>query len=310
MELRQLRAFVEVAAQLHFGRAAEALHLTQPALSQRIQHLERELQVQLLTRTSRQVQLTPAGEVLLPHAKRMIDEEDRALVAVRAHSSGDAGRLRIAYYTAGDPMLPTHIVAEFRRRFPGVLIELSHGYTVANASRLRSGEIDVAFVRLPMEQTEDIRLIEVGEEPYVLALPSSHPLARRRKVSIRDLGDEGWLTFPRALNPGQYDYLRAALEAALGGPQRVVAEEPTEEAMVGSVAEGIGVCVCSLSRSHQMRIAGVVYRPISDATLISRLALVARSEDNEMAVTNFLDFARELSQRNQGRRGSSRHNAG
>ena len=302
MELRQLRAFVEVAQVLHFGNAARALHLTQPALSQRIQHLERELRVRLLTRTSRAVQLTPAGQVLLFHAQRMVAEEDRALDAVRAYSAGVSGRLRIAYYTAGDPMLPTHIVGEFRQRFPGVSIELSHGYSVANASRLRSGEIDVAFVRLPMEQTEDIRLIVVGEEPYVLALPRTHPLARRRKVSIHDLGRDGWVVFPRALNPGQYDYLRGALEDALGASLRVVAEEPTEEAMVGSVAEGIGVCVCSLSRSQQMRVAGVTYRPILDANLISRLALLARSDDNEMAVTNFLDLARELSQRSQVRR--------
>jgi DNA-binding transcriptional LysR family regulator len=94
MELRQLRAYVEVAGHLHFGRAAQALHLTQPALSQRIQYLERELRVRLLTRTSREVRLTAAGEVLLSQAKRMVEEEDRALDAVRAHSSGVADRGR------------------------------------------------------------------------------------------------------------------------------------------------------------------------------------------------------------------------
>jgi DNA-binding transcriptional LysR family regulator len=297
MELRQLRAFVEVAAHLHFGRAAEALHLTQPALSQRIQYLERELQVRLLARTSREVRLTPAGEVLLPHAKRMVEEEDRALDAVRAHASGVAGRLRIAYYTAGDPMLPTHLVAEFRQRFPKVSIELSHGYSVANAHWLRSAEVDVAFVRLPMEETEGIRVTVVGEEPYVLALPSRHPQAHRRKVSLSELGNEGWILFPRALNPGQYDYVRGGIEAALGAPVRVVREEPTEEAMVGSVADGLGICLCSRSRSHQMRVAGVTYRPIEDAHLVSRLALLARSEESNVAVANFLDLARELSRR-------------
>ena len=293
MELRQLRAFVELASHLHFGRAAQALHLTQPALSQRIQYLERELQVRLLLRTSRTVRLTPAGEVLLPHAKRMVEQETRALDAVRAHLSGVAGRLRIAYYTAGDPMLPTHIVAEFRERFPRVSIELSHGYSVANAHQLRTAEIDVAFVRMPMQETEDIRLIVVGEEPYVVALPTHHRLAHRRRVKLRELGDESWVFFPRALNPGQYDYVRGVIEAATGSPLRVALEEPTEEAMVGSVADGAGICVCSLSRSHQMRVAGVVYRPIEDAALVSRLALLARSDDTGMVVNNFLDLARE-----------------
>lgn len=301
MELRQLRAFVELAAHLHFGRAAEALHLTQPALSQRIQYLERELQVSLLMRTSREVRLTPAGEVLLPHAKRMVEEETRALDAIRAHTSGVAGRLRIAYYTAGDPMLPTHIVAEFRERYPRVSIELSHGYSVANAHQLRSGGIDVAFVRMPMQETEDIRLIVVGEEPYVVALPRHHRLAHRRKVRLRELVNESWVFFPRALNPGQYDYVRGVIEAAVGSPLRVVMEEPTEEAMVGSVADGAGICICSLSRSHQMRVAGVAYRPIEDANLVSRLALLARSDDNGMAVNNFLDLARERSHESLGR---------
>jgi DNA-binding transcriptional LysR family regulator len=301
MELRQLRAFVEVAGHLHFGHAAQALHLTQPALSQRIQYLERELQVRLLTRTSREVRLTPAGEVLLSHAKRMIEEEDRALDAVRAHSSGVAGRLRIAYYTAGDPMLPTHIVAEFRQRFPNVSIELSHGYSVANAHWLRSSEIDVAFVRMPMQDLDGIRVIVVGEEPYVLALPSNHAQAHRRKVRLRELTNEGWVFFPRALNPGQYDHVRGVIEDALGGPLRVVLEEPTEEAMVGSVADGFGICLCSLSRSRLMRVSGVTFRPIEDANLVSSMALLVRSEETGLAVTNFLDLAKTMSPSNPAR---------
>jgi DNA-binding transcriptional LysR family regulator len=295
MELRQLRAFVEVATLLHFGRAAESLHVTQPALSQRIKYLERELKVRLLTRTSRAVRLTPAGEVLLLHARRIVEAEDLALEAVRAHLAGTAGRLRIAYYTAGDPMLPTHIVAEFRRRFPEVRVELSHGYSVANVQSLRSGQIDLAFVRMPMEESEDIRVTLVGEEPYLLAMPRDHPLARRRTVRLRDLADEGWVFFPRPLNPGQHDHLRHAIESASGRPLRVVTEEPTEEAMVGSVGGGAGICLCSASRSEQMRVAGVSYRAIADADLVSGLALLTRAGDDEPAVTNCLALAREMS---------------
>jgi len=197
-------------------------------------------------------------------------------------------------------MLTTHIVAEFRQRYPQVSIDLSHGYSVANAQRLRAGEIDIAFVRMPMQETEDIRVIVVGSEPYVLALPSRHRLAHRPKVRLRELASEGWIFFPRALNPGQYDYVRRVIDGALGSPLRVVLEEPTEEAMVGSVAVGVGICVCSLSRSNQMRVAGVVYRPIEDASLVSELALLARAEDSGVAVTNFLDLTREGLSRGQG----------
>ena len=125
MELRQLRAFAEVAARLHFGQAAQALHVSQPALSQRIQQLERELNVRLLTRNSRQVGLTRAGDILLPYARRMIEEEDHGLGAIRAAAGGLAGRVRVAYYTAGDPMLATHLVAHFRREYPEVAVEVS-----------------------------------------------------------------------------------------------------------------------------------------------------------------------------------------
>src|SRR5712671_7837820 len=102
MELRQLRAFVEVAEAGHFGHAAERLHLTQPALTQRIQALERELGLQLLERTAREVRLAPAGIVLLPHARRLVEAEDQALHDLKAYSSGIAGQLRLAYQASGD----------------------------------------------------------------------------------------------------------------------------------------------------------------------------------------------------------------
>src|SRR5256712_9295628 len=118
MELRQLRAFVEVAEAGHFGHAAEHLHLTQPALTQRIQSLERELGLQLLERNAREVRLAPAGVVLLPHARRLVEAEDQALNDLKAYSSGIAGRLRLAYQSAGDVATAGSIIAEYRRRFP------------------------------------------------------------------------------------------------------------------------------------------------------------------------------------------------
>src|ERR1700682_924965 len=118
MELRNVRAFVAVADQRHFGRAATSLHLTQPALSLRIQALERELGLQLVRRSSREVSLTPGGEALLVHAKALIQAEDLALREMKDHAGGLAGRLRISYLTAWDLGLPTQIVAEFRQSCP------------------------------------------------------------------------------------------------------------------------------------------------------------------------------------------------
>src|SRR5712692_2087522 len=132
MELRQLRAFVEVADLGHFGHAAEHLHLTQHALTQRIQALERELGLQLLERNARGVRLAPSGEVLLPHARRLVQTEDQALSDLRAYLSGLIGRLRIAYQTAGDLSITGSIIAKFRERFPGVEVDTISGSSGPN----------------------------------------------------------------------------------------------------------------------------------------------------------------------------------
>jgi DNA-binding transcriptional LysR family regulator len=127
MELRQLRAFVEVADSGHFRVAAERLRLTQPALTQRIQALERELGLQLLERNARAVRLAPAGTVLLRHARRLVQTEDEALRGLKAYSSGNVGHLAIAYQAAGDVTTAGWIIAEYRRRFPSVEIETTSG---------------------------------------------------------------------------------------------------------------------------------------------------------------------------------------
>src|SRR2546422_1687979 len=132
MELRQLRAFLQVATLRHFGRAAATLKITQPALTQRIQALERELMVQLLTRSAREVQLTSAGAVLLPYAKSLVQVEDRALRDLADHAAGRAGHIRIAYLSSGDVPTQGKIVTEFRTRYPSITVETSTGHSHAN----------------------------------------------------------------------------------------------------------------------------------------------------------------------------------
>src|SRR6266436_9948606 len=146
VELRHLRAFFAIADTGHYGRAAENLKLTQPAITQRIQVLERELGVQLFIRNAREVHLTPAGELLLDHARSLVQIEDRALGALRDHLAGIAGRLRISYLTLWDMGLPADLIAEYRRRYPTIKLEMTTGYSQSNMDRLVSGEIDFAFI--------------------------------------------------------------------------------------------------------------------------------------------------------------------
>src|SRR5260370_6773267 len=132
MELRQLRAFLQVANARHFGKAAAALRITQPALTQRIQALERELGVQLLTRSAREVRLTPAGEILLPYATSLIQVEDRAIRDLADNASGRTGKLRVAYLLHGDVGTQRRIVAEFTPLSGDVAVETSMAYSSSN----------------------------------------------------------------------------------------------------------------------------------------------------------------------------------
>ena len=244
MELRQVRAFVEVANHLHFGRAAQALHVTQPALSQRIRQLEVELRSQLLETTSRQVRLSPSGQRFLPYAVRLVQDAERALAVMRALEDGVAAHLRVAYYLGGESAVPTRLVDLFRQRYPGVTIDPSFGYSAPNLRRLRGGEIDLAFIRLPMYDLQGLQVLRIDAVPFVLALPTHHVLASQRKVALSQLADERFVSFPREFNPGQYDYVVGAVERATGGHVSVVVERPSAEAMVAAVAEGLGVCLC------------------------------------------------------------------
>src|SRR5256712_11767928 len=149
MELRQLRAFVEVAEAGHFGHAAEHLHLTQPALTQRIQSLERELGLQLLERNAREVRLAPAGVVLLPHARRLVEAEDQALNDLKAYSSGIAGRLRLAYQSAGDVAAAGSIIAGDWPRVPRGGIKNTAGFSGPNLQPVPNQTPGAAVAPLP-----------------------------------------------------------------------------------------------------------------------------------------------------------------
>src|SRR5258708_36362491 len=146
MELRNVRAFVAVADERHFGRAAASLNPRQRALSLRIQVLEQEVGIQLFQRNAREVRLTPAGEALLLHARALVLEEDRALREMKDHVAGNAGRLRIAYLNVWNVGLPTQIVADFRRRYPAVRLETISRDSPVNAQRVMAAEVGLAFL--------------------------------------------------------------------------------------------------------------------------------------------------------------------
>jgi len=158
LELRHLRAFVAIAEHRHYGRAAASIKVTQPAITQRIQVLEAELGVRLLERNAREVRLTPAGETLIEHARGLVQIEERALAALRDHAAGIVGRLSISYLTLWDVGLPAEILAEYRRRYPAIKLDMTSGYSQTNVERLLAGDVDFAFVGVSIGEHKGIAI--------------------------------------------------------------------------------------------------------------------------------------------------------
>jgi DNA-binding transcriptional LysR family regulator len=293
MELRHLRYFVAVATELHFGRAAQRLFISQPALSQQLRSLEGELGLQLLERSRRGVRLTPEGEAFLAEAKAVVRQADRAAEVARALAEGATGRLRLSYVRTMPGGLPEVIVREYQRRYPGVEIATDSGSTGQNVERLTSGDLDVAFVHTPFENGADLRWFEIATEPLVVAVPSGHPLSKRRRIRRQDLAGVPLVYFPRQNSPGVYD--RGLSQVYGSAAPDIVRTEPTEERILVAVAEGAGISLFVEERAAMLRLPGVVYRRFADPEPMVALGVAFRQPPS-LAVQRFVDLARELGQ--------------
>jgi DNA-binding transcriptional LysR family regulator len=269
-EPRLLRAFVAVAEELHFGRAAKRLHLSQPPLSMQIRRLERQLEVHLFERDRRHVRLTQAGVFLLDRARHLLAEAERARVEVQRVAQGDAGLLAIGYTpTAMYEVLPKLIPA-FAKARPDVRLELIEMRSAQQPDALREHRIEIGFACGPMSQADLLERVLVREK-LVAAVPAKHALARRPKISLKALAAEPIVAVRREVEPLWADACRAAVADA-GYELRVVQETDTKLALLGLVAAGVGVSPVSSSMRHLGR-TGVVFRDLTGLSLM--LPLVA-----------------------------------
>jgi len=208
MELRHLRYFVAVSEELHFGRAAERLHMAQPPLSQRIRDLEREVGVQLFDRTRHRVRLTEAGALLLEHARPVLASADAAREAMRRIRPGAAGVLRAGVPPDTAPQTLRTLVSRFCDLVPDVLLDLHELTTDQQLLNLRDGELDVAVVRHPSD-TVGLDSGPVVSRPLGIVLAASDPLAGAEVVRLRDLAGHPLVIFPRDMAPRLYDHMLA-----------------------------------------------------------------------------------------------------
>ena len=295
MELRQLRSFVAVAEELHFRRAADRLHLAQPSVSQQIRTLEAELGVQLFERNRRGAMLTPAGAALLGEARELLSRADRAAQVARATGTGERGRLRMSLTRSLTGGVAGAIVAGYRARYPEVELVLSLGTTMLHVEQLHAGEIDVGFVRPPLEDPglEELRL---GREPMVCVLPRGHRLTRRATVRPRDLDGEPLVWWPEEHGPGAWREVRR--EVCGDPPWAPLARaEPEEERIVMAVAEGAGISFIMLERSRSLRVPGAVYRRFAPPEPTMGIAIAWRRDDNLPTLQRLRELAAEVASR-------------
>jgi DNA-binding transcriptional LysR family regulator len=293
VELRDLRYFVAVAAELHFARAAQRLFISQPALSQQIRSLERELGLKLLDRNSRGVQLTAEGETFLREAKTVVRDAEHALGVARALAEGATGYLRLSHLRTMPRGLPARIVSEYQQRYPGVEMLPESGSTEQNLERVHAGQLDVAFVLAPVANGPELGCIEIAREPIVVAIPSTHPLSRRRRIRRADLVHVPLVWYPRHNSPGFYD---SSLSQMYGDLEpEIVRTEPNEERMLIAVSEGAGITMLLAARTATLRFPGVVYRRFTDPEPTGVLAL-AFHHPPSLPARRFVDLAAEMVQ--------------
>ena len=250
-DLRRLRYFVAVAEELHFGRAARRLNVSQPPLSVQIRTLEREVGTPLLIRTQRRVELTEAGRVLLDGARRLLGQAEAAIIHARRAAEGAVGRLTIGFVSTVDYSILPPLVRRFRQKHPGIALKLLELTGDRQQALLQSGELDLGLSILPSPAARLI-MRPVFREPLIAAVPANHPLAGRRRTALRALAPQPFIQFPRELAPGLYDLAIAACQKA-GFTPHLAQEAIQMQTILGLVAAGLGValvphCMSKLQR--------------------------------------------------------------
>ncbi|MDR0278691.1 MAG: LysR family transcriptional regulator [Paucimonas sp.] len=290
MELRHLRYFIAVAEELHFGRAAEALGISQPPLSQQIQALEQELGARLFDRTNRRVALSEAGRLFLEEARQVLAQVDKAADVARRAQLGELGEMKIGFTSSApfNSSIPKAIYS-FRQRFPAVHLNLQEMSSRDVADALLDESIEVGLMR-PLPLPDSLVATELFREPLVAVLNADHPLAQgsAKGVELAALANEPFVFFPRSYGSGLHAQLLSLARAA-GFTPHFSQEAGEVMTIIGLVSAGLGVSVLPAS-FQRMRIDGVVYRTLLDPDADTAVWLVQRREQGSAMAKAFVEL--------------------
>ncbi|MDT0609151.1 LysR family transcriptional regulator [Streptomyces lancefieldiae] len=286
LPLAQLHAFVVLAEELHFGRAATHLGIAQPPLSQQIRRLETKVGHALFSREPGRVTLTSAGRELLPAARQALTGLADGLAAAREAGSGRAGRLRIGFAASLALTVLPGLLRTFRERFPAVRLDIQEMTTTPQLAALRERTIDIGLLREPPAHDTDLAFETVLTEPFVAVLPTTHPLAAQRVVRVEQLADSPFVLLPRAVGPPLYDRITSLCTGA-GFTPRVTQHAVEWQTVCALVETGLGVSLAPAS-IRRIRLKGVAFRRIAPDTARTRVAAAWREKDPSPLIPHLL----------------------
>ena len=292
-ELRQLRYFVTVAEELHFGRAAQRLHMTQPPLSQTIAALEETLGAPLFLRTRRQVELTPAGAALLPEARRLLEQAAAMPELVRRAAAGESGRLALSFVTPADYSVLPPLLRDFTGAFPNVELVLQEATTDVQVDDLLHGRIDAGLLIPPLPDKAQVLLdyASVLEEPLVLCAPAGLLPVDGKPVDLHALPHLPLIIFPRKSAPALYDAILSCFHDA-GLTPSIGQEAIQMQTIVSLVSAGMGLALVPQSVSNLQR-PGVEYRALANPTPLVELGVAWRRDNASPVLRGFLELLRK-----------------
>jgi DNA-binding transcriptional LysR family regulator len=261
VEIRWIEAFIAVAEELHFGRAAARLQMAQSPLSQTIRKLERDLRTPLFERSTRSVSLTAAGQAFLPHARKVMEEVETARRATHASTGGVYGRVAIGFSGVLNHLSLPPLTRAVRERYPDIALDLVGRVMTRDAvEQLDSGRLDLAFIGLPVDSAL-IRTRLIALESFGVVLPTDHPFAERSSIDIAELAEQDFITTPLSAGSAlQESAMRACVDA--GFRPRVVQEITDPYMILMLVAAGVGIALMTEGIAHVLP-PGSCYVPLT-----------------------------------------------
>ena len=293
MELRHIRYFLAVAETLNFRRAAEQLHLAQPALSAQIKALESDLGVRLFERTTRTVRLTQAGRILQDDARKLLAAAAQMEQRAKKADQGLVGSLRIGMISAAATTWLAEVLRRFHRKFPGVQLSLFDLTSTEQLHQLRVGELDAGLLRPPVGFPElDCKVVEQSRQ--ILALPANHPLARKRRITWSDFDGEGMVMIHPSRQHRYYDTFLAACARADAKPYPAQYAHDIQTKL-WLISAGFGLAPTSMTFAEMKR-PGLVFRPLPAGLPPVQTIAAWRRTDESPALTQFLACFKKVPQ--------------